>query len=111
MLPIERGDVIAAFDPEKQRWIRAKCGKIIKRSDKNEIEMWAIDYGQLLTLELEKVVSLRDQILASPHPINVHIGGLAGISPAKYVSLIFDSLSTFCFFLLICGHSSNYTGI
>lgn len=98
MLTIQRGDVIAAFDPEKQRWIRAKAGKI-KRSDKNVIEIWAIDYGQLLTVELEKVVSLRDQTLASRHPINVHIGGLAGISPAKHVSFIFNSLSKLVFIL------------
>lgn len=85
-VPIKRGDEIAAFHAEWQKWIRGKAGRL-KPGSKVDIFIWAIDYGCKLTMPLENVYLLQDQSLACKNPINVHIGGLSGISPVEFVSL------------------------
>lgn len=86
MPTIKMGDVVAVYHPKWKKWIRAKAGKI-ERCETNKIHIWAIDYGCSMILELAKVVPLQNQTLAAQHPINVNIGGLAGISPAETVSV------------------------
>lgn len=101
LLPVQYGDVAAAYHPVKEKWIRGKVGKIKRSDKKNEIQIWAIDYGCTLTVESsgQNVVLLNDQELACRHPINVNIGGLADISPAKSVSFIFNSAQTLALIL------------
>lgn len=84
-LPINRGNEVIALHPEWGRWIRGKAGKLISGSH-TDIIIWAIDYGCKLTLPLENVHLLQDRQLAFHSPINVYVGGLSGISPAKNVS-------------------------
>lgn len=84
-LPINRGDEVAIFHTKRNKWIRGKAGKL-KPGSKTDIFVWAIDYGCKLVIPLENVHILQDRLLAFPNPINVHIGGLSGISPAKIVS-------------------------
>lgn len=86
--PIEHGSEVAAFHSGWNKWIRGKIGKLLpnKPGSKTEIFVWAIDYGCKLTLPLDNVYLLEDRSLAFAAPINVHIGGLSGISPAFWVS-------------------------
>lgn len=84
LLPISYGDVIAT-NKDGKKWIRGKAGKIQKGSQ-TSIKIWAIDYGCEMLLPLDDVFLLKDKDLACRHPINVHIGGLSGISPAYAVS-------------------------
>lgn len=84
-LLINRGDEVAALHPVRNKWIRGKAGDL-KPGSKTDIFIWAIDYGCKLTIPLENVYVLVDRSLAFENPINVHVGGLSGISPAKVVS-------------------------
>ena len=84
-LPINRGDEVVALHSGWNKWIRGKAGRLQSGSQTN-IFVWAIDYGCSLLLPLADVYLLEDQMLAYINPINVHIGGLSGILPAKIVS-------------------------
>lgn len=83
--PINRTDEVVVFHAGWKKWIRGKAGKL-KTGSKGEIDVWAIDYGCKLAVPLKDVYFLEDRELASKSPINVHIGGLSGIVPAKVVS-------------------------
>lgn len=103
MIPISYGDVVAAFHPNWQKWIRGKVGKI-QKGISNLIHVWAIDYGCKLLLPLDKVYLLKHPDLACRHPINVHIGGLSDISPAFMVNYYFFDFFKFilhlnCYYL------------
>ncbi|XP_031623585.1 uncharacterized protein LOC116340951 isoform X2 [Contarinia nasturtii] len=85
---IQPCDVILAFYIKWKKWIRGKAGQLKKANKDGEVDsiyVWAIDYGCKLLIPLSNVVLLEDQRLAYRHPINVQIGGLAGIVPAKHV--------------------------
>lgn len=90
--PINRGDEVVAFHTAWNKWIRGKAGKLKTGSD-GDIFVWAIDYGCKLVMPLKDVYLLEDRTLACKNPINVHIGGLSGIMPAKIVSLSFDYIA------------------
>lgn len=83
--PINRGDEVVVFHYGWNRWIRGKAGKL-KTGSEGDIYIWAIDYGCKMVMSLEDVYFLEDRSLACKNPINVHIGGLSGIVPAKFVS-------------------------
>lgn len=83
--PIKHGDVVAAFHFDWKKWIRGKAGKA--KNDEH-IYIWAIDYGCKLVIPMENIVPIEDLDLKYRQPINVFIGGLANIVPAKAVSHI-----------------------
>lgn len=90
---IIRDEVVIGLHEGK--WIRGIAG--IKRKSEFEgeydgIYVWALDYGCKILLPLEVVYPLSEPRLAYMRPINVHIGGLCGIVPAK----------TVCLFILFC---------
>lgn len=77
-------DVVCVHHPVWKRWIR---GSIIKRQENDEessIRLWLIDYGCKLKTT-DRVVPLKDEHLAYSRAINVHLGGLSDIIPAKLV--------------------------
>lgn len=94
LLPISYGDVIVTKQVDGKKWIRGKAGKI-QKGNKTYIKIWAIDHGCEMLLPLENVFMLHDQELACRHPINVHIGGLSGISPAHAVSHLYLYIPVF----------------
>lgn len=96
--PINRGDEVVAYHAGWDKWIRGKAGKLKTGSKADmgpSIEIWAIDYGCKLVIPLKDVHFLEDKTLACKGPINVHIGGLSGIVPAKVVSFEFISFCAF----------------
>lgn len=83
---LQLGDVVVAFHSDWNKWIRGKI-KAIKRSkiDEELVKIWAIDYGCIISLPGDRVFILEELDLAYRHPINIHIGGLSKIVPAKFV--------------------------
>lgn len=81
-------DVIVVFHIEWKKWIRGKAGNVKKAKDENEVDtilIWSIDYGCKMWIPLANVIPLQNSDLAYRSPINVHIGCLSGIVPAKIV--------------------------
>ncbi|XP_055299568.1 uncharacterized protein LOC129567060 isoform X2 [Sitodiplosis mosellana] len=89
------GDVIAVHHPHWNKWIRGKSGRKKKAKKDGEIDMiyvWAIDYGCKLLFPLKDVLPLTNMRLAYRRPINVHIGGLSNVVPARleFNEVLFD---------------------
>lgn len=81
---LEVDDVVAFFHTDWKRWIRCVVGNPLE-NDPTSIRSWLIDYGFKMTLRKNKVVPLRNISLAYHQAINIHLGGLSDIVPAKLV--------------------------
>lgn len=84
---LEAGDVIAFFHTDWKRWIRCVVGNSLE-NDPASIRSWLIDYGFKMTLPKNKVVPLKNMSLAYHQAINIHLGGLSDIVPAKMVYML-----------------------
>lgn len=77
----KRGNIVAAFQCDWGKWVRAKVRSNI--TNVQSYELWAVDYGKVFWTSHKNIVQL-PQHLIDRVPI-VHQGSLYGICPSKRV--------------------------